>query len=310
MKYDRKSIEKESLVSIEGAVDLHVHTGPSVIVRAFNDVETAHKAAEAGMQAIVLKDHFECTSGRAWHTSRQVPEIKVFAGIVLNRYVGGVNPIAVETALLKEAKQIWMPTVDSSHHAQEYGTTSTYQVQGVGHGAAMPKPSSRMQQAKGISILKDNDLTGEAKDVVNLVAEYDVILATGHISKKEVFILAKYAKATNFEKVLITHPDFDILSEFDLQDLKNLVENYGTFVEFTAATVFNPDCSMTIEKVKEWMEVLGPDNCVISSDSGAPFSPMMPEVLRIYGQELYQVGVSKENLRKMMVDNPKRLLGL
>ncbi len=301
---------KAKIISIEGAVDLHVHTGPSVFLRPFDDVETARRAAEAGIQAIWLKDHFESTTGRAYHASKQVPEVKVLGGIVLNRYVGGINPAAVEAALLMGAKLIMMPSIDAARHAQVYGKTGHYQLGDKSTGARMAHTSRRMMEEKGISILKDGELTDETKDVVNLVAEYDVILGTGHLSKEEIVKLADYANTLDYKKLLITHVDFGTVVNFELKELQHLINRCGIFVEFTAAAPYNPECSVAFGQLKKWMDTLKTDNCVISSDVGAPQYPIEAEALRIYAQQLYEYGVSEENINRMMVANPMRLLNL
>ncbi|WP_199902671.1 DUF6282 family protein [Azospirillum sp. B4] len=41
-----------------GAVDLHCHSGPSVMPRRLNHVEAIKDAEAAGLRAILFKDHY------------------------------------------------------------------------------------------------------------------------------------------------------------------------------------------------------------------------------------------------------------
>lgn len=50
---------------LAGAYDMHVHSGPDVLPRKFDDVELARRAKEKGMAGFVLKTHYVCTSDRA-----------------------------------------------------------------------------------------------------------------------------------------------------------------------------------------------------------------------------------------------------
>ena len=96
------------LVDVKGAVDLHVHSFPCVIPRLADDRQVVRAAAEKGMKAIMLKSHHESTVSRAYLLKDEFPDIKIFGGVVLNNFVGGVNPAAAEVALRLGAKEVWI----------------------------------------------------------------------------------------------------------------------------------------------------------------------------------------------------------
>ena len=81
-----------AIYSIKGACDLHIHSAPDIFERLADDVETAEACRDAGMRAIVFKCHADTTMTRAWHTSRAVPEIKTFGGIVLSTPAASTPP--------------------------------------------------------------------------------------------------------------------------------------------------------------------------------------------------------------------------
>ena len=41
-----------------GCVDLHCHSGPSVMPRSLDHIEALHEAADAGFRAMLIKDHY------------------------------------------------------------------------------------------------------------------------------------------------------------------------------------------------------------------------------------------------------------
>src|SRR3954468_23680070 len=81
---------------LRGTIDMHVHAAPDVVSRSVDAIEAVRLAKNAGLRAIVLKNHYEPTASWAFLVSKVVPGIEVFGGIALNLPVGGVNPAAVD----------------------------------------------------------------------------------------------------------------------------------------------------------------------------------------------------------------------
>ena len=134
--------------------------------------------------------------------TKAFPDFRVFAGIALNRGVGGVNPGAVEIALNQGAKIVWLPTFDAQNHARVFGATGTYGFK------SMTLESKGSVLHEEFTVLEKGRLTGKAKEVIDLVAAYDAILATGHVSKEEIFATFDYALSKNVRKLLVTHPEY------------------------------------------------------------------------------------------------------
>ena len=103
---------------LEGAVDLHCHSGPSPFPRRMDHVEAARMAESEGMRAIVVKSHHHPTvmDLRAMEPQLAGIKTKVFGSIALNSMVGGLNPSAVDLALAMGAKVVWFPTISAPRH--------------------------------------------------------------------------------------------------------------------------------------------------------------------------------------------------
>ena len=89
--------------TLSGAIDMHAHSDPDGVPRKIDAVDLARLVKERGMRGIVLKNHYEPTASLAYIVRKDVPGIEVFGGISLDLTVGGVNPAAVESAILKVA---------------------------------------------------------------------------------------------------------------------------------------------------------------------------------------------------------------
>src|ERR1700722_14915566 len=102
---------------LRGAYDTHIHIAPDVVEREIDDISLARRFAELGLAGFLLKSHYTSTAERASVVSAAVPGVHVLGAIVLNRAVGGMNPLAVEVAGREGARTVWMPTVDSVNEA-------------------------------------------------------------------------------------------------------------------------------------------------------------------------------------------------
>lgn len=295
-----------AVISIEGFYDLHIHSAPAPFVRIGDSAEIAQWCAAAGMAGIVIKSHFESTVSKVHHARRAVedfPNFNVFAGVALNRGVGGVNPGAVEIALDQGAKIVWLPTFDAANHARVYGATGTYGFKSM--TLEFKRPSKLHMQ---FTVLENGRLTDEVKEIIDIVGAYDAILATGHVSKEEIFATVDYALGKNVKKLLVTHPEF-VVPNLDIDTMVELARQ-GVFMEFCAVNCFPIMHKVTVEQFKEMIEAVGPERAVLSSDSGQPFSAKPPETLRVFVQCLHERGISEEAIAQMSIKNPAHLLGV
>lgn len=286
-------------MSVSGAIDIHVHTNPDLVDRIGDDRDIVGKAKEAGMLGVQLKGHAESTVSRARLMSREFPEVNVFGGIVLNRYVGGINPYAVDACLRNGGKTVWMPTVDANYHAQKYGRTGRYSVQ------ELDSKGSEI----GISVLKENgELIDELLEILDLISQYDAVLGTSHLSPKEIIKLIDAAKQRKVEKICLTHP-FVKVPGVDIDFLKEIIPK-GVLAEFGFCTITPMWADAKIDQVKEAIQILGAEHCLIMSDGGQIHNPWPHESLRIFAQCLYEKGTSQKELETMMIKNPKELMGI
>lgn len=297
--------------TVKGACDVHTHAGqPSCDERPFNDLFVAQQAAAAGMEALVFKSHYENTVARAFYVNQMVPNIKIFGGIALNRFVGGLNPAAVDATLAAGGKEVWMPGIDSARHAEIFGTTGSYEVAGKVVGPRQRLSQRDKTSTGGIRIMEKGRLKDEAVEIVRLVAKYDVFMTSGHLSKEEIFELAALTEKEG-AKLLIDHPFFEAPG-FTYEEVDQLREltKLGAYIGFFAAQVFPCDLATTIKGDKKCIEALGPEKCVIASDTGSAPYPIPNEALRVYAQSLFDLGMPLEHLEIMMAKNPRKLLSL
>lgn len=287
-----------TLIDVSGAIDLHCHPYPDLFPRLADDVDVAKYAQGQGLRAVMIKCHHENSVSRAYLTQKIVPDLQLFGGVVLNSYVGGINPAAVEAALRLGGKEVWMPTVDAAYHAEMHGGTGTYDSQASGQ-ASRP----------GISAVdQEGDLRPEVIEVLDLIAQHNAILGTCHLSPKEIALLVTTARERGVQKILITHPFFKV-PNLDIDTLQFLASQ-GAYAEFGYCTVSPMWNYATLKKVADAIQILGSGSCVLVSDAGQRHNPMPAEALRLFAQGIFESGVPEEDIYRMIRDNPAELLDL
>jgi urease gamma subunit len=292
---------REDLEILQGAVDMHIHSFPSLFPRLVDHVEAAEGAKTMGLRAIVLKEHHGYTSDRMYFVRKLVSGIEVYGGVVLNNSVGGINPFAAEAAIELGAKIVWFPTLSAKNHLDQMG--------GAAFGKSMQRKAKKRMVEKPISVLDEKGkLIPEAYEVIDLVAANDIMLATGHLSIPEVRPLIKAAKERGVKLLYLNHPEYIINGTVEEQ--KELARE-GVYIEHLAIFMFPMwSTQWGIDGVVQMIKEVGPERTVLASDLGQVHNPPPWEGLRMYVRVLLEKGIPEKHLRMMVRDNPYYLLNL
>ncbi len=293
----RLRFRKPVMDLLDGAIDLHIHSAPDVYPRIQNDLELAEQAQEIGMRALLIKNHFTETAGRA-ALVRDVTNFQMFGGIALNLSVGGLNPHAVEPALKLGAKTVWMPTL----HATGF----------VGKKSHVANLAGEIKEGlEGIYLLDESgSLKEEIYPILDLIAEHDSSLATGHISKREAMALVRAAAERGLKKIIVTHPLASFI-DYSVDEMKEILDLGATWLEHvfndTTRQVGHP---ITREALMSGIRAIGPNHCIMSTDSGQWLNPVPVQQMGIYITDMLNFGFSTNDVRTMVQDNPASMLGL
>jgi hypothetical protein len=167
-------------------------------------------------------------------------------------------------------------------------------------------------RGEGFSILDNKgQLIPEISDLLNLVKQYDMVLASGHLSPRETFALVEKAVKVGIGKLVITHPlghEF-VLQPLTTKELENLAQ-LGSFIELTIIgllpTEFSHDPALTVEVIR----AVGAAHCVLGTDLGQYYNPSPVEGMRLFIATLLKHGITENEIATMAKTNPSKLLGL
>ncbi len=325
-----RSFEKSAKL-LEGAIDLHIHLGPHLFSspRRLNHFDVAVKARDAGMQAVVLVDVFEISSGTAWLVNQEVPDFMTYGGIILNTIYGGINPRAVKTAIYygDGAKFVSFGTHSTYYQAAHEGR--------IVNGIFQPlsKLYSKFEREKfdrSIRIPLVEDPDGDLRETLELIGNNpQLFMNTGHVSVEEAIRLVELAPKFGIKNVLVADPVTNLATN---EQLRFMVEK-GALIEFTYGTYTHttsipkthyyvdkedsaidehPDIGVkpNIRTAYEKILALGTEHCIIATGSDGYTLPEPVEAFREFIACLIDFGMPENEVHRMVKDNPQMLLNL
>jgi hypothetical protein len=279
------SIATSALV---GAIDIHVHAEPDSRPRSVDALEAVQQAKAAGMRALVLKNHYEYTSGLAYLVGKQVPGVEVFGGVDLNLTVGGMNPAAIEYMAAttgSRGKLVWMSTFDAENQVRF---------------SKENRPSVRVSS--------QGQLLQATKEVIAAIARHNLVLATGHVSSDEGLMLVREAKQQGVRHIVITHAMNDPIRMTvpQMQEAAKL----GAFIEFVGGNIGDADGRARMSRFADAIKTVGPEFCILSSDLGQKGNPLPTDGFAAFIAAIKAHGFSDQDVDRMTRRNPAQLLGL
>jgi len=281
-------------VSLKGVFDMHVHAAPDIRERAYTDFEMMEAGIRVGAKGIVLKSHHGTTMNRAYlcnEHNRIVHEgendFVMYGSVTLNYAIGGLNPVAVDTGIKMGAKVIWLPTTHAKNQLAKNGKTG-----GIECLDEHFKPVPKLQE------------------ILKIILDNDVVLATGHLAPDEIFPVVDYAKNMGIEKIVVTHPEFWVVG-MSHEDQKRIVDDYDVILERCYAQpmgggVYKSNLQDNLEVIK----LVGYKNVMVDTDGGQVENPNWEIALEEYMQYLFDRGITEEELWYMTRTIPAKLLGV
>lgn len=284
---------------------MHVHVAPDFTDRIIDDVSLARRCLELGLAGFQMKSHYGSTAERARTVNAAVPGVRAIGAIVLNRAVGGINPLAVEVAARLGARTVWFPTVNSVAEMEELHSFPP----GVKMPVWMKFEVSLREAGIEIEPVRVLDAEGELLPVVRelfaVVARHQLVLATGHLAREEIFAVVEGALAAEIRDVVVTHPEFPS-QNLSIDDQCELARR-GALLERCFTTPYTGKTPW--EHVFEGVRATGVENNVLSTDLGQVFNPPVEDGVALFADRFLEAGFSEEEVHMMTVSNSRRLAG-
>lgn len=288
---------------LKDAIDIHAHLDPDSFgpssaqaARALDVIDMAYRAKRAGMTGFVIKQHYDQTAQLAEITSKVVPGVEAYGMLALNLPVGGLNPDAVRHfAEIKggRARIVSMPTWDSENNIRQSTTPNL----------------------AFVAVSRDGKLLPEAVDVIQAIAaakirdsSVSLALSTGHLSAAEALLVIKEAKKQGINRIVVTHALAHPVN-MTIAQMKEAV-GLGAYIEFVGGLMIGRPAKFTTQQYFDAIREIGADHVILSSDAGQLNRPFPDDAIVYAAGQLRAKGMTEAELRKMLVENPRKLLGV
>lgn len=275
----------------EGAIDIHVHAGPSYFDRFYDSIALARDLQETPMTGVVLKSHFGSTFEQAVLAADRVSGVELFPSMTLNTFTGGFNPSAAELALETGAVVLWMPTFSAANFHGSYGRE-------------YPFTNQSLTVFEEAGTVRD-DVRTVFETIAN--ASQDIAIGNGHLAPDETTALLDLMEELGLDvPFLVTHADFEFMG-LSVDD-QTLLADRGAFIEKTYLPIIHGDIS--IDQMVTSINEIGSEQCVLSTDHGQRQNAPPPQSYGTFLADLRHAGVDDADIEVMSVRTPRELLGL
>lgn len=292
---------------IVGAVDMHLHSGPALTPRGFDHVQVVRSCAEAKMRAIVIKDQHVPTGSVCQilqkYFVKEDENFNVYGGLILGNTQGGISPSVVEAAIGYGTKVVWMPVLSSRYNKERMTYLAEVYPE---YRSGVPKPQNALKYDPPMSIISDSGkLLPEITDILELIKDANIVLATGHLSRKETSMLLDEAVKKGIKKIVITHPEY--FRDYTNEEMREFT-NAGFYVEHIITPIYSN--KQTYDNLYALVKNNGVARTFISSDLGQVGRPLPVDGLLAFIAEMQKRGMSDEDIRRITGENQRFLLGL
>jgi hypothetical protein len=278
---------------LSGAVEFHVHFSPDGLSQRSSDAfELLRDAKSAGMRAVVLKNKSIGTGAIAQLANTYSGGALAIGAITLDTSIGGFNPQAVAIEAALGSKVVWMPTFSAKNDPSH-------------------KKTEKEILRNNLSIFNSNgELLPEVIEIISLIKDHGMVLATGHISREETFALIETASAMGVKKLVIDHPLMEQVGTYLAIEDQIALSKMGAYIEHCWCAAMPKYGHVTPGEFAESIRAVGVEKCILATDFGQIIHPAPLEGFRIMLGALLQEGFSIEELELMVKVNPSELLGL
>lgn len=290
---------------LRGSIDLHCHSGPSVMRRYFDHIEALEEAASVGIRAMLLKDHCYPVTPVTELLNKHFSHhgVELLSGVPLNNPVGGLNLHAVDHGIRLGARLVWMPTYCAANHIRYHAAHAEFVDQ-------FPKTDRLTIPPSPITILDEaGKLKQEVLPILDLIAEADVVLSSGHLNISEIWVLFEEAKKRGIKRLLCNHPTFIIGANVD--DVRRLA-GMGVYVEHSSC-MFTPGNKYAFfdpQQLQGLISAAGIERTILGSDLGVFDGFKLVEGSRAVIEVLLDLGYSEDDVRRLTRTNAAELIGI
>jgi len=285
---------------LKGLIDIHVHAGPSIANRALDAAEMLKHAEEAGYAGFLVKDHYFPSMLGTKMIEKHLGNgtCKVYGSMCLNNSVGLFNLKALDVARQMDAKIVYFPTVSTQKHIDDHKKKAF-----VGGGKA------NVPEVPVTYVTEDGVMDPMAVEILKYMADYDMVLGTGHGNLREVTKLVETALELGVKRILVNHPHYNVNAS--LEQMKAWADA-GAYIEVNVAVFVGGSSlgNVADDYAVEMIRTCGVEHIILDSDLGQNNVILPVDGMYNFIKILMSKGITEEEINIMTKVNPKKLLNI
>ncbi|MCE5214679.1 MAG: DUF6282 family protein [Methanobacterium sp.] len=142
------------------------------------------------------------------------------------------------------------------------------------------------------------------EDILTIIAENDLILATGHLSVPEIFQVLDLAKSSQVKNIIINHPLTRVVGA-SLDEQKEMSRT--AFLEHCYVACLPRHDQLDPQMIAQAIKEIGPRKCILATDLGQRHNMHPVEGFKLYINTMMEYGVSWKDIKTMCIRNPYQL---
>jgi len=285
---------------LKGLIDIHVHAGPSIANRALDAAEMLKHAEEAGYAGFLVKDHYFPSMLGTKMIEKHLGNgtCKVYGSMCLNNSVGLFNLKALDVARQMDAKIVYFPTVSTQKHIDDHKKKAF-----VGGGKA------NVPEVPVTYVTEGGVMEPMAVEILKYMADYDMVLGTGHGNLREVTKLVETALELGVKRILVNHPHYNVNAS--LEQMKAWADA-GAYIEVNVAVFVGGSSlgNVADDYAVEMIRTCGVEHIILDSDLGQNNVILPVDGMYNFIKILMSKGITEEEINIMTKVNPKKLLNI
>lgn len=166
------------------------------------------------------------------------------------------------------------------------------------------RPGHFFAAAEPITVLDDSGaLIAVCHELLDLIAEHDAVLASGHLSVEEGIPLVRAARGRGI-RCVITHASFWWPIEAQRE-----ITAMGGWLEQCTIAAYHENGDAAFAAIAAQVAAVGPEHIVLATDLGQAANPDPPDGFALWLDRFLQNGFSPDEVGRMAREHPAELLG-
>jgi Family of unknown function (DUF6282) len=143
------------------------------------------------------------------------------------------------------------------------------------------------------------------EDILHIIAQKDLVLATGHLNIDDIFLVLDMAKSFGIWKLIINHPLTRIIDAS--LDIQKEMAKYA-YLEHCYVACMDKHDNLQPKIIADAIKEIGYRSCIMATDFGQIHNPIPVEGMKSFIGSMRSHGISRKEICVMCLENPYKLI--